>query len=532
MPNVTIDGQQISVPNGTTIIEAAKKLGKFIPHYCYHPGLSISGNCRMCLVEVEKFPKLQISCHTPVNEGMVVSTNSPKVKEAQQSVLEYLLVNHPLDCPVCDQSGECDLQNYYMKYGLYDSRMNENKVKKNKAVPVGPHVMLDAERCVLCTRCVRFCDEVTGTSELGIVNRGNHSEIIAYPETELKNRYSGNVVDICPVGALTDRDFRFKCRVWYLAKTPSVCTGCSRGCNIDIHWNQKRQYQTPDERVMRLKPRFNQHVNQWWICDEGRYGFHFIDQNRIKSFYKMEAGCLTESIAEDVFTDVTRQIKSSKKDQIAVLPSSKMTCEDLYLVKRTFIEQLGVTLITHRVPEKEGSSDHFLMNSDKNPNRRGAEQLGLHRSDFQDIIQKSVNGDVKVLIVFDHDLESLCAKDVLTKLRSKVKTIIFCASNNNTSLQWSDYVIPIATHAEKDGTFINCDGRIQRIFRAFDALGEAVEGSRLVIQIAMLLGLDVVNQTSEEIFNEIAQKFSEFNGVTYQNLGQEGSVLEKASVPA
>ena len=241
MPNLTIDGKQIEVPAGTTIIQAADKLGIDIPRYCYHPALPVSGNCRICMVEVEKQPKLQIACYTPVADGMVVKTNSPKVLEARKAVLEFLLVNHPVDCPVCDQAGECKLQDYYMEHGQYDSRLSDVKVKKEKkAFPIGPTVMLDQERCILCTRCVRFADNITKTSEFGVFNRGDHSQLDVYPGKQLDNNYSGNVVDICPVGALTDTDFRFKCRVWYLAKTKSVCPGCSMGCNITVEWDKMR----------------------------------------------------------------------------------------------------------------------------------------------------------------------------------------------------------------------------------------------------------------------------------------------------
>jgi len=283
MPTVTIDGQQITVPEKTNIIEAARMLGIEIPHYCYHPGLSVAGNCRMCMVEIEKMPKLAIACFTLCTDGMVVHTNSEKVRQARKNVLEYLLANHPLDCPVCDQAGECWLQIYYMQHGQYESRMMEHKIKKTKkATPIGPHVMLDQERCILCGRCVRFCDEITKTHELGIFGRGNREELDVFPGRQLDNQYSGNVVDICPVGALTDRDFRFQVRVWYLDVQDSICPGCSRGCNIQIHYNLDRPHHTHGRRLARLKPRHNPHVNQFWMCDAGRYGFKFVDaENRI-----------------------------------------------------------------------------------------------------------------------------------------------------------------------------------------------------------------------------------------------------------
>ncbi len=284
MPKLTIDGKEIEVAAGTTIIQAADQMGISIPRYCYHPALPVSGNCRICMVEVEKAPKLQIACYTPVADGMVVKTNSPKVLEVRKTVLEFLLVNHPVDCPVCDQAGECKLQDYYMEHGKYNSRLADVKVKKEKkAFSIGPNVMLDQERCILCTRCVRFTDTVTKTSELGVFNRGDHSQLDVYPGKQVDNNYAGNVVDICPVGALTDKDFRFKCRVWYLDHTKSVCPGCSMGCNINIDWDKNRPHQQKKDRVMRLKPRLNPDVNDHWMCDVGRYNYHFIDENRLQT---------------------------------------------------------------------------------------------------------------------------------------------------------------------------------------------------------------------------------------------------------
>jgi len=229
---LTIDDQKVQVPEGTLIIEAAESVGIHIPRYCYHSGLPVVGSCRMCLVEIEKAPKLQPSCATPVAEGMVVRTRTPATLRNRRFVLEFLLANHPIDCPVCDQAGECELQNYYMDHGRYDTRHNENKTRRKKAYPIGPHIILDQERCILCTRCVRFTREVSKTAELGVMDRGHRSEIDVFPGVELANPYSGNVADICPVGALTDRDFRFKCRVWFLGSANSICPGCSRGCNF------------------------------------------------------------------------------------------------------------------------------------------------------------------------------------------------------------------------------------------------------------------------------------------------------------
>src|SRR3989338_8076861 len=342
---LTIDGKPVTVPDGTTVLQACEKAQSPVPFYCYHPGLSIAGNCRICLVEIEGTPKLQIACYTPAANGMVVHTTSDKTLDGRKAVLEFLLANHPLDCPVCDQAGECWLQDYYMEYGLYDPKFNEQKVKKPKAVPVGPNVMLDAERCILCSRCVRFCDEVTKTSEFGIFNRGDHSEIGVAPGKQVDNDYSGCTVDICPVGALTDRDFRFKCRVWYLSSTDSICPGCSQGCNIQIHTNRELKYRPHiayGARVMRLKPRYNPDVNQWWMCDEGRYGYKSIDENRITRAQIRENGILRQGMWQEALGILgelfVRLDKEKSLNQIGVILSSHLTNEDLYVAKRVFKE--------------------------------------------------------------------------------------------------------------------------------------------------------------------------------------------------
>ena len=265
---LNIDGREVTTVKGKTVIQAAADEGILIPHYCYHPKLTIAGNCRMCLVEIEKMPKLQIACNTQATEGMVVKTQSPKVLDARRAVMEFLLINHPLDCPICDQAGECWLQDYYMKHDLMGSRFSEHKVPSQKRHVFGPNVIFDAERCIKCTRCVRFLQEVTRTEELTILNRGDQSTIALFPGRVLDNPLSANVNDICPVGALTDRDFRFRVRVWYLSSTPSVCPGCSTGCNIKV--------ETYQNRIARFKPRVNEAVNSHWICDEGRYCFHAL----------------------------------------------------------------------------------------------------------------------------------------------------------------------------------------------------------------------------------------------------------------
>ena len=288
---------------------------------------------------------------------MVVMTQTPRVLELRRSVMEWHLINHPLDCPVCDQAGECWLQIYYMQHGLYEPRMIDDKVHKPKAVPIGPHVMLDAERCILCSRCVRFCDTITKTGELGIFNRGDHSELGLFPGTSLDNAYSGNVVDICPVGALTDRDFRFQARVWYLDRAKSVCPGCARGCNIEVHTNTKRAHHAQGRRVVRLKPRFNPDVNQWWICDEGRYGFGDVDApTRLERPELREGGTARALTWEEAVAAVADGLRAAGPAGTGVLFSSRMSNEDLWLARRLFVDTLGAAHADFRVPPRAPGS--------------------------------------------------------------------------------------------------------------------------------------------------------------------------------
>ena len=374
MLTLTIDGRHIETASGSTVIQAAEQAGIFIPRYCYHPGLTIAGNCRICLVEIEKNPKLQIACNMPVTEGMVVHTQSAKAEEGRRAVLEFLLANHPLDCPVCDQSGECDLQNFYMSFGLYDPRFREQKVKKKKAVAVGPHVMLDQERCILCSRCVRFTDEISKSGELGIFGRGDRAEVNVYPGQELDNKYSGNVVDICPVGALTEREFRFKARVWYLSSARTVCNGCSQGCNIEMHYALNKPHLNDGARVLRIKPRYNADVNQWWICDEGRYGFGWVDRDRLTTVQHRGA----ESTWDEAMAAIPPVLARFRHNgaRLGVIASPQLTTEELYLIREIFGTGLGAR-ITASVPSAPGYSDDFLIKADKTPNAQGAALLGL-----------------------------------------------------------------------------------------------------------------------------------------------------------
>ncbi len=555
MPTLKIDGKEITVEKGTTIIRAALKLGIEIPYYCWHPGLSVAGNCRMCLVDVEKAPKPQIACHIECQDGMVVNTQTEKVKKLREHVLEFLLVNHPLDCPVCDQAGECWLQDYYMEYGLYDARVNENKIKKTKkAAPIGPTIILDSERCILCSRCVRFCDEITKTGEFGIFNRGTHSEIGIYPGMELNNKYSGNVADICPVGALTDRDFRFKMRVWYLKSTDSICPGCSRGCNIKIESGDLRPYKSEEGRVMRLKPRYNDDVNDWWMCDAGRYGYKSIDQNRIlsplsrvhgtssgrdrfgsvsfnKNLFRNRTGtvvkeCSWNEAIETVANTLPGILKKSK-DKAAVFLSPDMTNEELFLAKKLFSEELLLNQVLLASARPQGDQDDFLIRSDKHPNRKGAESTGFtERADaVQRILQLLLEGKLEALFIFGQDLISLYPSQNLEQAITKLPLGVFIGSNHNQTSERAALVFPAASYAEEDGTFTNFEGRIQRIRRAVSPLAQSKPNYEIITLLAEKLGFEWGHQHPESIFHDLVRSVPDFNGMTYQEIGSQGMKL-------
>lgn len=522
MPTLTIDHQEIHVEPESTVLQAAEKLGIHIPRYCYHPGLSVVGSCRMCLVEVETMPKLTVSCHTQIQEGMRVHTNSDRVAHARRAMLELLLIDHPLDCPVCDQSGECDLQDYYMEIGKHNSRFLENKHKSKKASIIGPHVILDQERCILCTRCTRFCTEISKTNELGVFNRGNKSVIDHYPGRLLDNPYSGNVIDICPVGALTEREFRFQCRVWYLRETNSICNGCSRGCNISIHYNLSHPHKSGKKRVQRLKPRFNPEVNRWWICDEGRFGYEFIDKNRIETPHRLVNGQLEPALWNEVLEETSTALKATLDkfgpNSIGIIVSPQLSNEELYLIHKFFGELLEINQIGYRNSwEPEGFHDDFLMRADKNPNSRGAQEMGFSE-DSKALLKKAASGDIKILYIFQHDFQNKEAQ----KLLEQTEYVVFQGSNWNTTAKLCNILLPGATYAETEGTFTNFEGRVQHFHQAFLPRSKSRDVIDIMTTLAKQWGYEWTYAGPEDIFIE-------WHGKPYADLKECGELIKEDS---
>lgn len=555
MPKIVIDGKELEFKQGQTVIEIAMQNGIDIPHFCWHPCLSVSGNCRMCLVEIEKMPKLAISCSTLAADGMVVYTQSEKSVKARNAVMEFLLINHPLDCPICDEAGECKLQDYAYSHSLGESRYIEEKNHKNKRVPLGPNVMFDAERCISCSRCIRFCDEIAGEKQLTFVQRGDRVTIVTYPGKELDNPYSLNVTDICPVGALTNRDFRFKSRVWDMSATKSVCTGCSRGCNIDI-WVRNNE-------ILRLTPRFNAEVNSYWMCDNGRLNtFKYVNaEDRVEGPFLRREGKLIKTGWDEAIAFAVSELKSFGKDEIAFIGSAYASCEDNYIFAKFAKTIWGGKNVDFMHHVKHGDCDKILINEDKTPNSKGAQLVGIQPAknglNFEGIINGIKEGKIKALYILEDDI--LSARPEFETLFSKLDLLIMHATNFNKTTQHADLVFPASSYAEKHGSFVNFDGRVQRIRTAvatedFDRSLDGLSQSRLdkfgtrfdkwasnkrrdsrsswriIAAMANAVGYKIKYTMSEEVFNEIADNIPEFAGLDYDILGETGALIKTGIV--
>ncbi len=498
MPKLTIDGKEIEVADGTTVFEAARQADISIPHFCYHPKLSIAGNCRMCLVDIEKMPKPAISCNTVANEGMVVNTKTEKVKELQKSVLEFILINHPIDCPVCDQAGECKLQEFYMDYTMTDSEFHEEKVKKPKKVDLGPNVMLDDERCILCSRCIRFCDEITHTSELCFSERGDRSTLTTFPGKQLDNKYSLNTVDICPVGALTSKPFRFQKRVWFLKHVPSVCSGCATGCNIYMDYD--------DGKVWRYRTRDNESVNQCWTCDAGRLSYPLHNEKRVTRPMVRKNGVLEYSTISDALGEIARALSSLGGDEAVLVGSAQESNENNMALKK-FGQTCQIKDLQYSAkPKDDADADNFLIKADKNPNRAGVQHLGY----------QEFHGGIGVKVVLA--LEGF-SETHLSQLREEGPVaFILLATHLGPETELADVVLPAATFGEQEGSFTNFQNRVQKFEAALIPQGMVLPAWKWLEKIAQELKQPL--QLSAEAL------LQEGFGLKFADLGTEGKILE------
>jgi len=523
MPTLEIDGQAVTVEDGLNLIQAAERLGIEVPHYCYHPGLTIAGNCRMCLVEIEKSPKLQIACNTRVAEGMVVHTQSARVKQARSAVLEFLLINHPIDCPICDQAGECKLQDYYMDYDRQESRFAlEDKVHKSKAIDIGPLIMLDQERCILCTRCTRFLEEITKTGELGVFERGNHCAIDLFPGKRLDNPYSGNVADICPVGALTNKDFRFRARVWYLDHTPSVCAGCATGCAIDIHHRRGE--------ILRFRPRQNPHVNQYWMCDEGRLSYkRYQGEGRLLQPVARDGDGWAirgwDQARAEVRDRVQAVLAAHGASAIAGLVSSQATNEEIFAFDDLVRSVLGGRIASLAWSPADAAGDAFLIDADKNPNSAGLRILGRSGVDLEALLQDAASGAIRVLFLLRCELERALGSAVLDTLAEKVDFVVVLDTHFSPTGEIADVLLPIGTFAETDGSVVNRDGRVQRLRAAFAPAAQARPGWLVLSELAADVGGPAVPADAGAVFSEIGAAHAAFRQLSHARLGDHGALL-------
>jgi NADH-quinone oxidoreductase subunit G len=527
MLNVQVDGDWKQFPKGTRLIEACMKSGHFIPHYCYHPKLSSPGNCRMCLVELgmpkmtpERKPVLgadgrpeiawsprpAISCATEISEGMAVRTDSPLVEECRKGVMEFLLINHPLDCPICDQAGECRLQEFSVEYGHGESRFIEEKVKKPKRIDIGPRIVLDDERCIMCSRCVRFMQEIAHDDVLGFVNRGSHTTLTVYPGRKLDNNYSLNTVDICPVGALTSKDFRFSMRVWFLRETKSIDVNCGHGTNILIGSRENVIY--------RITPRENDFVNSCWMPDSHRLNFHYVNSRERLSHPAIKGEDLPASWPSAIRV-AAAQLKAHPK-ATAMIASARMTNEELFLA-RTLARALEIDLFD--VLPRPQKGDGFLISEDGNPNTHGAKLLGLATGKLPEIASGVADGSIKSLLMLGEDaLECGIPEDDLKKLASLVVMAIL---PNRTTANAS-VLLPAASWAEKRGSMINVKGRLQRLNRAISSPGEARDDWEILRDLLQAVSDSNGTYTIDELFKQIAAETPAFAGLSLSRIGDLG----------
>jgi NADH-quinone oxidoreductase subunit G len=544
---IKVDGREIDVPKmmpdwegkmvPTTMLQACQLAAQEVPHYCYHPKLPVAGNCRMCLIEFgtpamgpdrkpvlnddgtpkiarsvlpyePSTPRGAIACASPISPGMELYPGSPATKQMREAVLESLLINHPLDCPICDQAGECKLQEYSVQYGQADSKFVEAKVHKPKAVDLGPRIMLDDERCVLCTRCIRFTKDVAGDDALGIVNRGSYNTISAFPGSTFDNNYTLNTVDICPVGALTSKDFRFQMRVWFLKETKSLCTSCGTGCNTVVG--------SREDKVYRYEPRQNDTVNSTWMCDSGRLNYKWIGrEDRLQDVVVRGQ----KSTWISALKEISEKLAKAELGSVAVIASARQTTEELYLLKKLATKLGALTDSVARL----GEADKLLVAADRNPNSNGARLAGIAGSELGGNISKIADGirsgTIKTLIVFGEDVtKSGVSADILGKL----ETLIVSDILPNATTTAAHYVLPGCAHVEKRGTFVNVKGRLQKFVKAVEPKGEArPEWEFLHELVQNVTGLNGF-LSIEGLFNQMAKEVPGFSGIEWARIGDLG----------
>jgi len=523
---LTIDGKPVTVPKGRTVLQAAIESGIKIPYYCYHPGLGIDGSCRVCIVKIEKMPKLQTSCSTPVAEGMVVSTQTPDVVEARASVFEFLLINHPLDCPVCDKGGECPLQDFSYSFGPNESRMEfPRRVFDGEGVRAdvdfGPTLMLNRNRCILCTRCVRFMREVETDAQINIVDRGYGSEIATFQEQGVHSLLSGNLMDVCPVGAITTRDYRFKARPWDNPEAvDTICTLCEKGCNTTA-WLKAKPEWAKGAQLIRMTPRFNPDVNSYWMCDIGRFDYRWIegDSRLQRPLVRTEAGTLEPTDWRNAVTKVSDRVTAAGgAAALRFFVSAHASLEELALIGRMGgalgVPEEGVAVSWRRRAKPQPPNVKFTFPADDAPNVAGALDLGFPvkraasgEPDLGAFRKHVEDGQIKVLYVFDPGPEGSIG-DVSwiigARKSGKLPHLIVQGVLLTDLAKAADIVLPGAAWVEKDASYVNQQGHLQGAARAIAPPGEAMEDWQIFVNVGMALGAPLTYASSQEVRADIA----------------------------
>jgi NADH-quinone oxidoreductase subunit G len=567
MAEIFIDNKRYEFEPPKKALQLILDLGLDLPFFCYHPSLSIPANCRQCYVEagtpvfnretssyeldekgervVRFFPKLMTSCSLDATDGMVIKTHvtSELVRRGQKDVLEFILINHPLDCPICDQAGECPLQIQTYKYGPEGSRFEHKKVHKPKRIQLGPRVILDAERCINCTRCVRFTDEISKSHQLTIVQRGDHNYPVTAPGMEFDDPYSLNTVDICPVGALTSADFRFKARVWEMSQTPSIDITNGKGSSVDL-W-------TRDNLVMRVTPRYNPHINDYWMADAGREAYKIFNENRISRPEINLDGQKIKTSWNNAILSISEQLASVKSDRVLILGSGYASVEDNYVLKQ-FVSKIGqhtVHFVPHVIP---GSGDNFLISEDQAPNSNGCQLLEFSAFNEDQIKKELTSGNYDVVVILHEDVvgRGLISAKELSELYS-----IYLGTNNNETSAIASLVVPITTAAEHTASYVNTQGRIQRTLPAketvytnrrtnlemsmgrLDHFGtrfdnwvsdknrvDCTPAWEFFVRLAAEMNLELNYSTAREIIEEIADDVDAFAGVSYDRIDKENGI--------
>jgi NADH-quinone oxidoreductase subunit G len=550
---VKVNGREVTVPRTrpdpitgqpvpTTMIQACAAAGVAVPHYCYHPRLPVAGNCRMCLVEFglpvlgpdrqpmrnpdgtpkvllqtlpydPATPRAAIACATPISPGMEIYTDTPTARKTREAVLESLLINHPLDCPICDQAGECQLQEYAFQHGPATSRFVETKVHKPKQVDLGPRIMLDDERCILCSRCIRFTRDIVGDDALGVVNRGSYSSIATYPGRAFDNNYTLNTVDLCPVGALTSKDFRFQMRVWFLKESKSLCTSCGTGCNLTIG--------SRDGRVYRYTPRDNEAVNHAWMCDYGRLNYRWIcREDRLRRVQRRTPGGNSEPIAwAGAVAAVVEALRGAAPGSVAVVASARQTTEELWLLKK-IADRCGA--LTDAVP-RFGEPDRLLVSADRNPNSQGARLTGIAGPELgarlARITEEIAAGRVRTLLVWGEDVTR---HGLSVELLDRLACLVVSDILPNATTARAHLLLPGCAHAEKRGSMVNVKGRVQRFVKAVEPLGDARPEAEVLVELVAQLTGEQMPDSIAALFNRMAGELPGLQGVTWAALGDHG----------